>query len=411
MRVAAIIAEYNPLHKGHAYHIEETKKMTKCDYLIVVMSGDFTQRGIPAIMPKHERARMALTMGADLVIELPVTYATGSAERFAYGAVSLLNQLGCVDFLSFGCEDNSLDALKEIAALLVSPPSSFQNDIQKYLDEGYTYPRARQAVIDEYTDFNADLLASPNNLLAVEYLKALIKLKSTIEPLSIKRLGAGYHDLSLDTLQFASASGIREHLKASAMAAVDFHSVFSDITTYIPTSCQDILKETYHKTWPIFLDDFSSMMIHAIFAGIQTLPMHIQDLSSDLWDRICKQADDFATTSDYITSLKTKELTYTRISRALLHLMLSTSDSYTDSCPYARILGFRKNSSELITQIRNKSTIPLFHKVSEAENILTDEALKMFRHDVNSTHLYHAQVKQKYGTHLPNEYRTVFPII
>lgn len=411
MRVAAIIAEYNPFHKGHAYHIEETKKQTACDYLIVVMSGDFTQRGIPAIMPKHERTRLALAMGADLVIELPVTYASGSAERFAYGAVSLLNQLGCVNYLSFGCEDNTLDALKEIAALLVNPPASFQNDLQKYLNEGYSYPKARQAVLDEYTDFNADLLASPNNILAVEYLKALLKLESKIQPVCIKRIGAGYHDKTIDDSKFASASGIREYFKSLDADSADSTNPFSKIANTIPESCHAFLQDTYRKTWPVFTDDFSSMMIHAIYTGMQKDSLNIQDLSSDLWDRICKYADQFTNISEYITAIKTKEITYTRISRALMHLLLATPDCFVDTCPYARILGFNKEASKLISSIQSSSSIPCFSKVSDAEEILSGESLDMFHHEINSTHLYHALITQKYGTLLPNEYRTVFPII
>ena len=192
MRVAAIVAEYSRFHNGHAYHIRETRCITECDYLVVVMSGDYTQRGIPAFMPKHERAKIALMEGADLVLELPLTYATGTAERFAYGAVSLLNRLGCVDYLSFGCENDDLEMLQAIADLLIDPPSEFTQQLNAYLKDGLSYPRARAMAVKSVIQ-SGNILESPNNILAVEYLKALKRQKSRISPASVTFLSGSRH--------------------------------------------------------------------------------------------------------------------------------------------------------------------------------------------------------------------------
>lgn len=411
MRVSAIIAEYNPLHNGHAYHIEETKKITHCDYLIVVMSGAFTQRGIPAIMPKHERAEAALTAGADLVIELPVTYATGSAERFAYGAVSLLHQLRCVDFLSFGCETNTIDALKGIAELLVNPPASFQNDLNHYLKEGYSYPRARQAVIDEYTDFNASLLETPNNILAIEYLKALLRLKSAISPIAIERAGAGYHDALLNSQGLSSASGIRNYLQSLPSASSDSLELMEILSQQMPASVASQISETYHTNWPIFQEDLSLLTNYSIEANKWNPDINIQDMSSDLWAKICKNTASYTCLNDFIALLNSKDMTYSRIARVLLHLVLNIPANLPDLCPYARVLGFRKDAGELMNVIKEQSHIPFITKVSEADSILEGDVLKMFHMDLSSAHIYNALVNEKYGTHLPDEYRTIIPII
>lgn len=455
MRVAAIIAEYNPFHNGHAYHIRETRRITECDYLIVVMSGDYTQRGIPAFMPKHERAKIALSQGADLVIELPLTYATGTAERFAYGAVSLLNHLGCVDYLSFGCENDNLETLQEIADLLIDPPSQLTEQIDSFLKEGLSYPRARAMAVKSVmqsvklhsftsgsversvltahsmmeqspTTLPADILESPNNILAVEYLKALKRQKSIISPVTVKRKGAGYHDTQPNSCGLSSASGIRSLFLAGSYPQVQgVHDGFDGLCPETPASpdsfeelCRQVpdfafteMKNQYKKTWPVTLDDFSHLICYSILTNMSKDNISIQDMSVDLWNRIRNNQEQFTQSSQFIASLNSKELTYARVARALLHLMLGTPDHFPDDCPYARVLGFRRKSSDLLSCIKQQSSIPFVTKLADAHSVLAPTAMDMLDHEIQSTRIYHSVITQKYGTHLPDEYRTVFPIV
>ena len=244
MLVNAIIAEYNPFHNGHKYQLDTCKAQTGADYTIVVMSGDFTQRGAPALLPKHERARMALSAGADLVLELPLYYACGSAEYFANGAVSLLDKLGVVNFLSFGSENGDVKKLTEIAELLQNEPPAYREVLKQALKKGMTYPQARREALlscfprpasladradgsctdtadDSYPDTAESslqaaldaLLSAPNNILGIEYCRALLMRKSTITPFTIQRLGAAYHASSLSQSELnASALAIRTAL-------------------------------------------------------------------------------------------------------------------------------------------------------------------------------------------------------
>ena len=222
MKIVGIIAEYNPFHKGHEFHIEKAKKITGADAAIIIMSGDYVQRGIPSIMPKHLRTQMALACGADVVLELPVCYATGSAEYFATGAVSLLEALGCVDYLCFGSECGEIKILQQIADVLCKEPAHYKVLLQKHFKNGNTFPAARKLAFIEYLNQHKSLscipeqiskiLDSPNNILGIEYLKALSCLNSSIEPVTITREGAGYHDQTLGDL-FSSASALRQGLQ------------------------------------------------------------------------------------------------------------------------------------------------------------------------------------------------------
>ena len=216
MKVVGLIAEYNPFHNGHLHHITKAKELTGADYAVVIMSGDYVQRGVPAIMPKRLRAEMALKSGASAVFELPVCYATGSAELFAEGAVSFFDHLGVVDSICFGSECNDLDGLQTIADVLLEEPEEYRIELRKHLKNGVSYPHARQAALSAYMSMEnySILLNDPNNILGVEYLKALKKLNSSMKPYTIKRHGAHYHDETLHPVN-SSASAIRSLLAYS----------------------------------------------------------------------------------------------------------------------------------------------------------------------------------------------------
>jgi predicted nucleotidyltransferase len=226
MKVVGLITEYNPFHNGHKYHIEEARRITGADYVVAVMSGDFVQRGVPAIIDKYSRTRMALNNGVDLVLELPVCYATGSAEYFAHGAVAVLNALGVVDYLCFGSEAGEIELLQKATELIYSAPASFDDLLKAYLKEGLNYPAARQKALEAVTgslspdnnrpdDNNAliKVFTEPNNILGIEYLKAIHDLSASMQPVTIRREVAHYHEATLTRIDtpsvISSATAIR----------------------------------------------------------------------------------------------------------------------------------------------------------------------------------------------------------
>lgn len=215
MKTVGIIAEYNPLHNGHAYHIKKAKEMTGADYCVVVMSGDFVQRGAPAMMDKYLRAESALLNGADLVLELPVCYSISSAEHFARSCVALLNKLGVIDTLCFGSECGDIRVLTDFAKALLEEGPVFKKTLDQEIRLGHTYPQARNTALEAsapHLTSHINIMTSPNNILGIEYCKALLFWKSAIVPYTVKRAGSSYHDNSLDT-GFCSALAIRESLR------------------------------------------------------------------------------------------------------------------------------------------------------------------------------------------------------
>ena len=254
MKITGIIAEYNPFHNGHLYQIRKAKEITGADYIIVVMSGNHMQRGTPALIDKYSRAKMALSGGADMVIELPTCYATASAEYFAMGAISILNQLGCVDSVCFGSESGDITMLSKIAHALVDESEDFVQSLKTKLKNGDTYPVARNAALAEtingFTTFDT-ILGFPNNILGIEYIKAIIRQNSSIKPYTNTRIGSDYHSYKLAE-NFSSAISIRQSL--SLQDNLDM------IQSQIPALAFDIMKEDFHKTFPVYASDFSSMI-------------------------------------------------------------------------------------------------------------------------------------------------------
>lgn len=417
MKIVGIIAEYNPFHTGHEFHIERAKKITGADAAIVIMSGDYVQRGMPAIMPKHLRAQMALSCGADVVFELLVCYATGSAEYFATGAVSLLEMLGCVDYLCFGSECGDLELLQEIADVLCKEPAHYKVLLQKHFKNGNTFPAARKLAFTEYLSQNqslscisgriGEILDSPNNILGIEYLKALSCLNSSIEPVTITREGAGYHDQTLGGL-FSSASAIRQGLQDYELAKnADQNPAVEHILRELPQSCHKIFKENYHKCFPVFADDFSLLLKAKLLTETKDTLTRYLDITPDIANRIITFRNDFLTFSQFCDLIKTKNVTYSRISRCLIHILLGickcdVPDQAADSrCGYARLLGFRQESSWVLTSIKKNTGIPVISKLSQSAGI----DIHMLEQNIFASDLYESVVTDKYHTPYKNEYQ------
>ena len=405
MKTVGLITEYNPFHNGHAYHIEKAKMLTGADRVIVVMSGDFVQRGAPAVMPKHLRAESALLSGASLIIELPVCFATGSAEYFAQEAISLLNQLGCIDSICFGSECGDLHLLKEIAQLLADEPIEYQAALKQALKEGASFPAARQKALNIYSDKYSEILASPNNILGIEYLKALAKIHSKIEPFTIKRIGAGYHDMDIDG-QFSSATAIRSDIYQLADVNSSSESIpLTHIQTQVPSSCHELMKKNYQIRYPIKSDDFSLLLKAKLLSETAGSLSHYLDISPELANRILRLRNDYLSFEQFCDLLKTKELTRSRISRSFIHVLLGITNDWLTAmkapASYARILGFRRDHADLLGILKRTSDIPLI--TSPARAVLADTAYQMLELDIYASDLYESVITDLYGTPFHNE--------
>ncbi len=406
MKTVGIIAEYNPFHKGHAYQLQKAKEITGADFAVIVMSGNFVQRGYPAIVDKYTRTEMALRSGADLVLELPVSYATGSAESFAQGAVSLLESLGCVDFLCFGSECGEIDALLSYARLFEEEPEGYRQLLKDFLKQGLSFPAARSHAAEEY--FNAStLLEQPNNILGIEYCRALLRRKSKIQPVTVTRMSSGYHDLALNC-ELASASAIRTALYQQGLT--------SEIKAQLPESSCELLAQVLESSGFLTFDDFSCILAHKLLSLSRETLAEYQDITEDLAARLFNHRYQFTTASAFSDLIKTKQLTHTRITRALCHLLLNLKQIDLDTLRaqnfpvYARVLGFRKTAGELLSAIKANSDFPLLTKLADAPSLLTEEQLVLFEQDLFAAHVYETAKVQKFGTAFGNEY-TRSPII
>ncbi len=423
MKIVGLITEYNPFHNGHLYHINEAKRVTGADAVIVVMSGDYVQRGMPAVMPKHLRAEMALKCGASAVFELPACYAAGSAEYFSMGAVSLLDSLGIVDSICFGSECNDLDSLSHVADILASEPDDYRSLLKKNLKKGVSFPSARHDALLEYTHAPsyAALLKDPNNILGIEYLKSLKRLGSRMVPFTIRREGAHYHDTTLSPEHLSSASAIRTLLAYTGSSLhtgrsggtfenTAFSSILGELEDQVPSCCLELLKDYHRVQYPVYQNDFSILLKYKLLNKHPESLIRYQDVSEDLANRICAQLNNFFNYKQFAELLKTRDTTQTRINRALLHIMLGLKKNdmteYMENGRhfYARLLGYRKDSAKLINRIAKESPLPLLARLSESEE-LPSIGQKMLRNDILASNLYMSVVTDKYKTAFLNEYK------
>lgn len=404
MKVTAIIAEYNPFHNGHEYQIQRMKEQAEADYVIVIMGGDFTQRGNPAVIDKYARTEMALKGGADLVIELPLYYAVGSAEFFASGAISILDKLGVVDSLCFGSECGDIQILEDIAEILNTKKPELHNLIREKMKEGLSYPTARVRAIEEsipnsYEHVNA--MQYPNNILGFEYIRALKERKSKIVPMTLLRAGSGYRDRTVtDTL--SSALAIRESIQQNDSIEM--------IKDQIPDYVFELLEKEYNKTFPVFNEDISSMLKYKLLLDMPNGYSSYVDVSEDLSDKIIKNLNNYISFDQFCNELKSKDLTYARVSRSLLHILLNIrKDSLErfkseDYCFYARMLGFKKESTDLLSKIKKNSSIPIISKLADARNYLSPLAMEMLECDIQAAHIYDTIVTDKFHAATSSEF-------
>lgn len=389
MNICGIVAEYNPFHNGHAYHIEQTKKETNCDAIVVIMSGNFIQRGVPALFDKWTRTRMALENGADLVIELPLYYATSSAEYFAQGSISLLDGLGVVRNISFGSNTDDLHALQRIANVLYLEPDNYKKLLQSDLKRGVSYPIARSNALKNFlkkeydAKYIADILLDSNNILGIEYLKAIMYSNSSMKPLLVKRKGGSYNsEMIIDNI--CSATAIRELLKKDELKTVK---------GVMPEKSFDIMnKEIVNGRAPMFLNNFENEILYILRKSTASELLNIADVTEGLENLIKKATAEGMELEKLIDIVKTKRYTRTRIQRILLHALLDVTknevEDYKYNPQYIRVLGFTKTGEKVLSQIGNNSNLPIVTSVSKFLKNANDTSKKMLEKDIMATNIY-----------------------
>ena len=421
MNITGIIAEFNPFHNGHMHLLQEARK-SGADHLIVIMSGNFVQRGEPAVFDAHIRAEMALRCGADLVIELPVRYASASAEKFAFGGVSLLNSLGVVDHLIFGSESGKTEELSKIAELLCSEPDDYRSSLKKALSDGLSFPAAREKAILSCLDFSekelGELLSGSNNILAIEYLKSLKALKSSIIPLTIPRLGESYHstedpalsspeNIRSDAGHFVSAESIRKKYfskdsltdRADEILKYTFESVPEELHSFI--SDNDFIK------YPVCADDYSLILRYLLLSAAPEDISSTDGITPDSADRIYKNRKAFESFTEFARMIATRSIPYSAVCRSLLHLILKLDDespsengikvsnSVYDEPEYARVLGFRRSAGRLLHEIGENARIPIITKASDQRKLLNGRSADHFMEDIRSAEIYEGILAEK----------------
>lgn len=400
MNITGIVVEYNPFHNGHLYHIHKTREKTNCDAIVAIMSGNFTQRGIPAVVDKWNRAKMALMNGVDLVIELPLIYSLSSAEFFSFGAVSLLNNLGVINNLCFGSECGDAEVLSFIAKILTDEPLEFKQILKENMDEGLSYPHARSKALIQFLNifdnkkllnYNIEeILSSSNNILGIEYCKSLTKLNSSIRPFSIQREGGNYNSTCLDN-KFSSATSIRRFIKENKNLEY--------IQNHLPENVYTILSSLQNTGYNFTFEDLMlpyikyKSILHK--SSIEKLP----DVSEGIHNRIYKFIEAAESYNELISSVKTKRYTYTRISRILCQFFLGfenfdTSSLRRNPSPYARILGFNDIGLKILKATKQHSSIPVYTKLPKvvdkvlALDLLGTRTYSLINKSINSNSDY-----------------------
>lgn len=352
-RVIGVVAEYNPFHNGHYYHLQATKEITGAEYCVAVISGNFTQRGDTSIVNKWAKAYMAICGGADLVIELPTVYSISSAENFASGAVKILDNLKVVDAISFGAEANDLATLNNIANVLYEEPKAYTNILSHELKKGISYPAARENALMMYlNDIKryANTLSSPNNILAIEYLKALKIQKSKLEPIMIKRKKVYYNDNKIVD-DFASATAIRKLLQDGE---------YANLRKVIPRSSYTIIGQESRKGGMVLsLAKYEKEIIYALRKMTVEEIADLPDVSEGLQFAIKNAANEANNLKDLISNIKSKRYTQTRIQRILLYALLGIDKKLMENSrkvvPYVRVLGFTQKGKSLLSEISRRN--------------------------------------------------------
>lgn len=396
MKVLGVVTEYNPFHNGHKYHIEKSKEITGCQATIAVMSGHFLQRGEPALLDKWRRGEMAIHSGVDLVIEIPTVYACSTAEFFSYGSLQLLNGTGIVTDLSFGSEHGELPLLQHIAEILVKSPKKYEHYLKTALDKGCLFPVARSKALGLYINEEKSfdqaragelekVLKSPNNILAIEYLKNIIRTKSPIKPHTIQRISASYHDRSIQG-SIASATAIREHLRSGKDIGI--------LAGVLPGASYNLLESAIREgAAPIFTHHFQDILLALLRRSAPRDLQSIFDVKEGIENRLYEGGKRSSSMEELLESVKTKRYTYTRIQRILMHLLLDLRRedllryNQKGGPKYLRILAFNDRGRSLLKKMKKESTLPI---ITNLKHYQPESPLEksMLEYDLRATDLF-----------------------
>lgn len=372
MNVVGIIAEYNPFHEGHAYQIQKAKEQCGAEFAVVVMNGDFVQRGEPAIFDKYTRTKEALLGGADLIFELPVRFGLSSAGDFAMGGILAMNALPFVTHLCFGTETGDLTPLLQAATFLCDEPDSYRTRVKHFVKQGILYPKARSLALAAESGLPTQTWDSPNNILGLEYCVALQKLHSKIKPFTIRREGQGYHDNDTPALSdFPSATFLRKQIRKAGE------------------------KEN------LSLSDFSSLIGYSLLTAKDLC--RIKDITPDLSDRIRNELPKYREINEFVKTIKNPSLTTGRIKRSFFQCLFDI-EKEEPIMPYLRVLGMKKEASSLLSQKENASC-QILTKLAFDVPKMDDTAKKLFAKDLLASDLYRQVFCHKYNQTLPNEYQ------
>ena len=399
MKAVGVITEYNPLHSGHILHINMSKSMSASDVVVCVMSGDYVQRGEPAIIDKFSRARMALESGVDLVVELPVEYCLSSAEGFAEGAVTILNNLH-IDSLCFGCEDADASSMSELVDILLNETDDFKKCLTKHLNQGMSYAAARKEALSQYTGGKYDkFISKSNNILGIEYIKAVKKHNFDIKFLPVNREGADYNDEVYSDFSNPSATSIRTAILNGRLEEIA-----------LPSQTREVISNS--SAFPVFFDDFANLLYYKLeqelirtgykkeeFVNILS---QYKDISTDMAGKIYNEytkncnASCYPSLSAFAQKIKTKQYALSRIKRALLRIVLDlSSDASPES--FIRILGFSGKGREYLSYIKTMDeNVPIITKVADYK--------ELYYSQIHAHNVYRQVCNAKFGVSPVSDY-------
>ena len=402
MKTAAVIAEYDPFHKGHAIQLKRLKEEHGFDHVVIIMSGCFMQRGTPSLLSKYERAEMALRNGADLVIELPVDFALAPAGRFAEGGVLLAKYLGAVDTIAWSCETPALfdpeqsPALLPLIRAMTKEPEEFREILRRRMAEGLPYPKAREEALlslPKLSPFKKDLCAllqNPNNLLGLSYETTVRTKAPELNTLALLREGQA-HDSSALAADLPSASAIRQAAKESI-----------DISSFSPENCRSIIQKAAQENRFLFADDFFMLLRYRLLSVAN--PEDYQWVTPSLSDKLKKYAKKMRSFTDLAAGLKSRDITHSHVRRALFSVLLDLKKEDAPPAPaYARILGFLKSAEPLLHEIRKKAQVPLISK--DADHI------ELLRKELYVSEVYRLVLEEKSGCAVKNDLQQPLVII
>lgn len=384
-KILAIICEYNPFHNGHLHQLNESIKLVKPDYVVCIMSGNFVERGNTALINKWARTEMALNSGVDMVIELPTIYSISSAENFASGAIKILNSFNLDTVLSFGSECGDIAILNKFAEILYKEPTEYVTMLNHELSKGLSFPKARENAMLLYINDirnSANVLSGSNNILALEYLKQIMKTGNKISPITVKRIGTEYNSLSQSN-NIASATAIRKMLIQK-----------KPVKDFMPNSSYTILKEELgNGRYVLDISQFEKQIIYKLRCMSIEQIANLPDVSEGLEYKIKDAANSCNTLETLMLMIKSKRYTMTRINRILLYALLNiTKQDYINSqkiSPYIRVLGMSENGKLLLSELSRNRKLNIITSVKQFMDKNNNKILNsMLEKDILATNIY-----------------------